>query len=1193
MVLVPTMHRSGRGGGQARGEYGGAVRLNGTSSALVRLPIPREKQFGTSSFAVRCWFCPTKLDIDSQHKVRRLFAFNKWPEMYVYVDVRTSGVVSASIRHQSEDKVKTGGQVASSTRVGVNEWAHFAVVCDRQKRTLRLYLNGKLEGEGALSSDFEADLTMDKPMTLGSGWQSFHGLVGELVIERGVVSAEQVQAAWEDARAVYAAPLAMPVIVRPTVAGAPREYFVSPQGNDGWSGTLAEPNAAGTDGPFCSVAKAAEVARPGDTCSFREGVYREVLKPACSGTAAAPITFQNYEGERALLVGTEPLTGWRDEGGGMYSAPLRWSMGHTNQLFADGVMLTEARWPNNAGTLLQPTRATVTAGTVNTITDPELPGDEDFWKGAWLWCAGGSCWHCWCRKVTAFDAQTKTLTFEPSFTPKDRWYIPRKGNKYVLMGTRNALDAEGEWWFDPTQRRVYLRPPSGATPNTMAIEAKQRLSVIDLSGRSHIKLIGLAFRAGGVWTDKASSDLLLKGLRGDYTGHSYVRNVGAAGAVFVTGRRNDVIGCEFSHSSGTLLRVTGEENRVVNCYVHEGDYAGQWAGTVVLRGRRHVVSRNTFRHSGRDLISVSGLAESIVEYNDLSRAGWLTKDLGMTYGHTTDFLNTVFRYNHVHDNMALACSMGIYFDHLSMNVIVHNNLIWNVGMGAVQFNNPSFFCLSFHNSTWNAGRTSTFDHSKRNDLFGTRFYNNILSGEVRLPAHVFRKGNTAGKTPGYVDPDKLDFSLKADSPAVDAGIPIAGLNDHWSGDAPDAGALECGRSVWKVGHDFNEPPSIPEWAPADIPCMNGIFNSCFEHGLEGWTPTGVGKAKNVGGNGWGNGYGRSDPEPTGTCKSELELGPGLDGVEQTVSGLFPNTCYTLSGWLKVPEGGETVMLGVREFGGAEPELSGTTDSNVWTRLTVEFKTGPENTSALVFLRKTSAGPGFVRCDNLGLPRLPKGSDWERPPPEPAPRKLQIQPVPPPFAVTQVSAPIVVDGRITPGEWPGAQLLMKQRPNRDLLGTAPCRARLCHRDNTLYVAVTVPVKDANALKQGKQWGKDDGIELCFVDAKGAAPTYSFALHGFCGGASESVTDGKASEEAAAQLGSAAQYAAAVAGKTWTGEWAIPLNAADIQILPGLKLAFNLCVHRSESKEWVLWVGTNGAAWRLDNAGIIEFILPDDK
>src|SRR5436190_12301057 len=36
--------------------------------------------------------------------------------------------------------------------------------------------------------------------------------------------------------------------------------FVAPNGNDNWSGTLPAPNAAGTDGPAATLARAQEVA---------------------------------------------------------------------------------------------------------------------------------------------------------------------------------------------------------------------------------------------------------------------------------------------------------------------------------------------------------------------------------------------------------------------------------------------------------------------------------------------------------------------------------------------------------------------------------------------------------------------------------------------------------------------------------------------------------------------------------------------------------------------------------------------------------------------------------------------------------------------------------------------------------------------------------------------------------------------
>ena len=43
--------------------------------------------------------------------------------------------------------------------------------------------------------------------------------------------------------------------------GSGHTVYVSPTGNDSWSGTLSAPNKAGTDGPVASLERARDVAR--------------------------------------------------------------------------------------------------------------------------------------------------------------------------------------------------------------------------------------------------------------------------------------------------------------------------------------------------------------------------------------------------------------------------------------------------------------------------------------------------------------------------------------------------------------------------------------------------------------------------------------------------------------------------------------------------------------------------------------------------------------------------------------------------------------------------------------------------------------------------------------------------------------------------------------------------------------------
>lgn len=735
-------------------------------------------------------------------------------------------------------------------------------------------------------------------------------------------------------------------------------YYISPVGDDAWSGRLAEPNAAKTDGPWKTLAKAGASAQPGDRCRLRKGVYREVLKPERDGTPEAPIIFEAQPGEDACLSGADPVINWQAADDGLHKAPLAWDLADQNQLFAGDEMLTEARWPNSQGALLKPVRAVVDSGSASTIVDAELPGGEDFWKGAVLWCAGGDRWYCWSATVTGFDAKSKTLTFEKP--QPDKWYTPHEGNDYVLMGTLKAIDAEGEWIFDRTEKCLQLKSPGGKDPNGLRIEAKRRIHVMDFSGRSHIRIQGLRFRVGGVLTDNKSSHLLFRDLKGEFIGHSYVNDVSENGTVLIKGHHIELNNCELAYASGSLIRIEGHENRLINCFIHDGDYAGKWNGTASFSGRRQLISHNTIRDSGRDVCSIHGLMESLIQFNDLSNAGWLTSDLGMIYGHNTDFMGTVIRYNRVHDNLARGHTAGIYFDHCSHNAIVHHNIVWNVRGMPLQINNPSYFMLCYNNTLWKSGGISTFDHSNRNDLFGCRFQNNITAQGFNLPPHVVVEPNLIDPNPGLTNPEQGGFELKPDSKARAVGVPLAGITH---GETPDLGACPSGTPAWKAGHDFKNPPQV-EFDVTEVAYANAIRNAAFELGsTEYWTASGEGKAQTSKGNGWGNAFGRGVVEKTGTSDHELKL-TGKVRIEQVIKNLKPNTKYQLSGWFKVTDPMSPVTFGVSDYGSADTTV--TCADIGWERKTVDFTTGPAVTQVTVFIARTADG-GDAFADNLGLP----------------------------------------------------------------------------------------------------------------------------------------------------------------------------------------------------------------------------------
>ena len=90
------------------------------------------------------------------------------------------------------------------------------------------------------------------------------------------------------------------------------DFYVSTIGNDTWSGRLAEPNSAKTDGPFATVNRVKQAVRLIKKDCYRNiyvlirgGEYRlsetEIFIPADSHYYAYRIVYMAYPGENPLF----------------------------------------------------------------------------------------------------------------------------------------------------------------------------------------------------------------------------------------------------------------------------------------------------------------------------------------------------------------------------------------------------------------------------------------------------------------------------------------------------------------------------------------------------------------------------------------------------------------------------------------------------------------------------------------------------------------------------------------------------------------------------------------------------------------------------------------------------------------------------------------------------------------------------
>ena len=101
-------------------------------------------------------------------------------------------------------------------------------------------------------------------------------------------------------------------------------------------------------------------------------------------------------------------------------------------------------------------------------------------------------------------------------------------------------------------------------------------------------------------------------------------------------------------------------------------------------------------------------------------------------------------------------------------------------------------------------------------------WENVRLDEVGFQALGFQRHGISAP-PQFVDAERGDFSLRPDDPGIDRGVPLPGINDGYSGDAPDMGAFEYTPSG-QTAIEAERVTSLPE-RPVLQPGFPNPFNS--------------------------------------------------------------------------------------------------------------------------------------------------------------------------------------------------------------------------------------------------------------------------------------------------------------------------------------------------------------------------------
>jgi len=446
----------------------------------------------------------------------------------------------------------------------------------------------------------------------------------------------------------------------------------------------SDSNAGSLAAPFRTIQRAANQAGWGDTVDVRGGTYRETVKPSHGG-----ITFQNYNGESVTVSGADQVTSWGSYSNNIYQTGMSWDLGEgNNQLFVNGQMVNEARWPNTGVDLSHPALEYATGmgggGSNITLYDSKLSAG---WTGANIHIMPGSGWYAQTGVVTG--SGQGWLSF--NYTPDSSWTAPRSGNGYYLYGKFQGLDSAGEWYRD-NSGKLYLWAPNSANPSGQNVEVKRRQYAFDLSGDANTTVNGINIFAATIKSDGGSNNMVLNHMRATYIsqynwvdiGWNQPNNAG----IELNGSNSLLENSTISWSAGDGVYIGGQNSRGTQTVIHDTGYNADDSAGIHIFGSNSSVDHNLIYNTGRCGLIDKAWGAQIIG-NTIHDAMLQTSDGAGIYTVAQNGQGSQIAWNviyHIHEHVpgmsaTYYSANGIFLDNSASNWLIQNNQIGDMDAG--------------------------------------------------------------------------------------------------------------------------------------------------------------------------------------------------------------------------------------------------------------------------------------------------------------------------------------------------------------------------------------------------------------------------------------------------------------------------------------------------------------------------------
>ncbi len=422
-------------------------------------------------------------------------------------------------------------------------------------------------------------------------------------------------------------------------------FFVSPGGNDNWSGRLAQADADRTDGPLATLQAACRAARTAGTkrtriIAVQDGRYFLNESLVLTGEDNG-LRIVGQSGKACLYSGRK-VDAWEKDGDRFYAAELpgvkegKWDF---RALIVNGRFCPRARVPKQGyfehlSVFDVPWMSTTGGGWKRKPSSEELTTmkyqPEDL--GPWLDIRNAeiTVYHMWDESlvgVSANDPNSRTLTFSTSAGhPPGAFGV----KKYVLWNVREGMTEPGQWYLDRTRGRVVYWPLPGEDMAASDVLAPTVESIISLKGTRDnpvkditIQDLTLAvtttpLQAGGFGAGRFDGAVNAMFAEGCTFADLEITNAGGQ-AIKVSGSNLRIERCQAHHVGACGIRFRGDEITIADNHVHDVGLTYPSAIALTGDGSHCRISHNQVHHTPYSAVTCGG-KDNRIEANRIHHA---------------------------------------------------------------------------------------------------------------------------------------------------------------------------------------------------------------------------------------------------------------------------------------------------------------------------------------------------------------------------------------------------------------------------------------------------------------------------------------------------------------------------------------------------------------------------------------------